>query len=78
MKSKNQNANENSDFPQDDYQDVLTSMEMFSQRAKLSKEKIVEFDEAFRTKLMATPELGKDILNFIVNLSIKIRKYTIR
>ncbi|ANU09413.1 hypothetical protein BBH88_03355 [Planococcus antarcticus DSM 14505] len=74
MKSKNKNANENIDFPQDDYQDVLTSMEMFNQRAKLSKEKIVEFDEAFRAKLMATPELGKDILNFIVNLSDQNQK----
>ena len=74
MKNKNKKAHENSDFEQNVNPEVLTSMEMFRQRAKLSKEKIMEFDEVFKNKLMATPELGKEILNFIVNLSDQNQK----
>ena len=74
MKEKRNNTNESSKLQEDNDQEVLTGMEMFLQRAKLPKVKIAEFDEVFRMKLMATPELGKDILNFIVNLSDQNQK----
>lgn len=70
----NKKANENKEIEEQVNPDVLSSMEMFRERAKLSKEKMMEFDEVFRTKLMATPELGKDILNFIINLSDQNQK----
>lgn len=74
MKNKKKTSKENSEFERNTNPDVLTSMQMFRERAKLSKEKVVELDEIFKGKLMATPELGKDILNFIVNLSDQNQK----
>lgn len=74
MKNKHNDVNESSEFQQDNNQEILTGMEMFLQRAKLPKAKLAEFDEVFRMKLMATPELGKDILNFIVSLSDQNQK----
>lgn len=74
MKNRNKNNKMYSETQQDINQDVLTSMDMFRQRAKLSKEKMKELDEVFKTKLMATPELGKEILNFIVNMSDQNQK----
>ncbi|WP_404275357.1 hypothetical protein [Exiguobacterium undae] len=74
MKNESNHADESFEIQQDNDQEVLTGMEMFLQRAKLPKAKIAEFDEVFRMKLMATPELGKDILNFIVNLSDQNQK----
>lgn len=74
MKYKKRKTNDDSVFEQNVNPDVLTSMEMFRERAKLSKEKIMELDEMFKTKLMATPELGKEILSFIVDLSDQNQK----
>lgn len=74
MKNKRNDADESFEFQQDNDQEVLTGMEMFLQRAKLPKAKLADFDEVFRMKLMATPELGKDILNFIISLSDQNQK----